>query len=100
MGGEDKITIYVVKYALTTGIFKATAEPLDGEMVRVRAESGFFRHFHKVGRDYCLTKEEAILAAEKKREKRLKSLRKSIDKLMKIDFAEIREVREATNPWK
>lgn len=100
MGEEDKITIYVVKNALSTGIFKATAEPLDGEMVRVKNEFGFFRHFHKVGRDYCLTKEDAIIAADKKRAKRLKSLRKSIDSLLAIDFHKIPEVGEATNPWK
>lgn len=81
--------IYITKYALTSGIKEAEAESCSyPEMVVVRKEGAAMdQFFHKIGRDYCLSREDAIVTAEKMRVAKIASLKKSIQKFEKLTFA-------------
>lgn len=75
--------MWISKYALTAGIEKA-----DGEI----RNSGYFHKSSwpwpsfKVGRDAHATLEEANAAAEAARVKKIKSLKKQIEALEKLQF--------------
>lgn len=74
--------IYVTKYALTAGIQVRDAE-ISGTTAKVRGDyTDFF-----FGNDFHLTPESAVDRAEQMRVKRIKSLKKSIEKMEKLTFS-------------
>lgn len=79
-------TIYVTKYALTTGIMEVKAikctNPHVSDMYK-KADS-FSQYYHKG--DYELTKEAAVVKAEEMRIKKLKSLDKQMKKISALRF--------------
>lgn len=78
-------TAYITKYALTFGIYSTKGE-ISGDMFIQKArESGEFdQYFH--GKDWHLSKEEALAQAEEMRVKKLKSLEKQIKKISLLIF--------------
>ncbi len=79
--------IFIVKYALTEGIFIVDATERAGNMYSSPSTQGFGTlYWHK--NEYALTVEEAIARAEELRKKKLKSLRKQLDKLEQKVFTE------------
>lgn len=75
--------MWISKYALTAGIEKADGELSDtGYFYR---SSGYWPSF-KVGRDAHATLEEANASAEAARVKKIKSLKKQIEALEKLQF--------------
>lgn len=83
-------TIYVTKYALTSGIHEVSAE-------KAGTTDGCFSHRNECGwttyyypRHYTMTSEEAIRRAEAMRVKKIALLEKQIAKLKKMKF-EIKE---------
>lgn len=83
---EDKAVteIWVTRWALTQGIFQASARiSADGKMADYgKGYSRVFLH----GEDFQLTEEAAIQRAYIMRAKKLLSLQKQIDKLQKLSF--------------
>lgn len=80
------ITVWITKYALTTGIMtEQVEEPTTHapNMVCARA-MGFSAYFH--GKDWHRTKGGAVLRAEEMREAKLVSLRKQITKMEKLTW--------------
>ncbi len=75
--------IYVTKFALTSGIRKVLAEPVDKwKYARGIANSMLFLRRS----EFTFTPEEAIIKAEEMRIKRLQSLDKSAKRLGKLNF--------------
>lgn len=80
MKAGDKV--YFVKYALSTGISLETIKESGGDYVFLH---GYY-HAYRPGRDVGATWPEAVQLAEQLRQKKLKSLRKQIEKLERIEF--------------
>ena len=80
---EKVITAYVTRYALSVGILEVEARFRIGSDLIVTNEK-YPQYLHKG--DWFLTKKEAIIDAEKRREKKLKSLENQIQKLKKLKY--------------
>lgn len=80
--------VWITQYALTDGIQEMEAEVCEAiskDMIAVRKEGSInAMHFHKPY--WHESKEEAIVKANEIKEKKIKSLRKSIEKLEKLEF--------------
>lgn len=76
--------VWITKYALTTGIFEADVDVSDDfpELVRVSPT----QYFQGEGKDWHRTKIEALQRAEEMRQKKIRSLKKQIEKLKKKTF--------------
>ena len=71
---------WCIKYALTTGIFELKGR-IDPDGYFVENSSPGIGHF--LGKkDYCLTLEDAKIAAEELRKRKIKSLEKQLAKVM------------------
>lgn len=83
---QEKITVWVTKYALSSGITKETGEvcgDISSDMIAYGANNAqCFAH----GNDWHRTPEAAIAQAEKMRKAKIISLKKSIDKLERMTF--------------
>lgn len=78
-------TIYVTKYALTSGPFKVEAElKYDGSMATWR-QNGYPQALHS--KDFWLTPEEALADCERRKEAKIKSCEKQIKKLQAMTFS-------------
>lgn len=77
-------TIYVTKYALSSGPFKAEAELKSEGRMAVWSAGGYRNYAH--GKDFWLTEEEALTDCERRRETKLKSIEKQKAKIEKIQF--------------
>ena len=80
----EAFTVFVTKYALTEGILKmlVTKEERRKNMVRVVERS---EYYHKD--EWFLTLPEAQAYAEKRRDRKRKSLEKQINKLESLDYS-------------
>lgn len=78
--------VYITKYALTQGIYEAEAEECSGFNGMIKIDGEYPEYYHREGRDWCRTKEDAVKRAEEMREKRILSLKKQIEKLEKLRF--------------
>lgn len=77
--------VYVTKYALTEGPFKVEAElSHDDTMASFRVGNSYMRHVH--GKDFWLTREEALADCERRRTNKLASIEKQKVKLQKLQF--------------
>lgn len=79
MGRRVERDVFVVKYALTKGIFA-----LRGTV----SLSGFFRGggYFLSSKEYALTKKEAVGKAEEMREKKLQALSRAKARVSELDF--------------
>jgi len=75
--------MWISKYALTAGIEKAEGKLTDSDYF---CKSSDYWTSFKVGRDAHATLEEANAAAEAARVKKIKSLKKQIEALEKLQF--------------
>lgn len=82
---ETVVTVYVTRYALTEGIFKAKANLLDdGKYAKTIVDNGYGICLGRS--DYALTPEDANAQAEVKLAAKLNSLTKAIEKLKRLSF--------------
>lgn len=81
MNEGDKV--WLVKYALSRGIEEETVSINAGDFIRVKGRP---YGFYKKWRDAHHTKEEAIVAAEGMRKRKIASLKKQVEKLEKLVF--------------
>lgn len=81
------VKAYIIKYALTSGIFLADVEAntLDAGAYVYRKESIGFSSY-KLGRDAFLDKDEAIAAAKKLRDRKVASVERQLANLKKMEF--------------
>lgn len=79
----SQVTVYVSKYALSRGIIEVTGSVSGGYLYS--DEEGIWVNF-KIGRDAYETEVEAKAAAEEMRLKKIKSLRKQVATLEKLQF--------------
>lgn len=78
--------IWVVKYALTRGIFSTEADIDDAGFAIYREKSGYKNYLHGEGREWCRSEAEALKVAEMKRAKKLASLSVQIGKIEMLKF--------------
>lgn len=76
--------VWVTKYALTKGIFEDDVE-ISGDFPHL-AQSSPTKYYHGEGKEWHRTKIEAIQRAEEMRKKKVRSLKKQIEKLEKMEF--------------
>lgn len=92
MSNEKKTEVFITKYALTSSPFRVMADiSFGGSMASYRVGSSYTQHAH--GKDFWLTKEEALADCERRREAKLKSIEKQKKKLESMTFT-IAEVSE------
>lgn len=77
-------TVYITKYALTTGISKHEASIADERAYPGKPFAGWVGF--KIGMDAHLTEKAALATAEKMRAKQIASARKKITKLESLIF--------------
>ena len=80
-----KTTIYISKYALSSGITKHESEIIDDGLAKPGSHFVSWALF-KIGKECHLTREGAVLEAESQRVKKIASLKKQIAKLEKLSF--------------
>jgi hypothetical protein len=79
----ELVKVYVTKYCLTNGN-GISEETLDGEIKKIiRTKEG--GHYF-MGEEAFIDKEDAVKNANKRKEVKLKSLRKSIEKIENLKF--------------
>lgn len=78
--------VYITKYALSRGILEKKAEIADFMNGHKRAfvEGDFLSY--RIGSEAFFEKEDAIKNAEKRRNKKIESLKKKINKLENLKF--------------
>lgn len=75
-------TVYITKYALSDGIKKINAKVASGYCIS--NDYGILQSFYKD--EFHLTEEQALANAELRRNKKIASLKKQIEKLEKMTF--------------
>lgn len=82
---NNMIKVWITKYALTQGIIETEAKrcaSVNEDMI----ETKNLGLFHGEGREWHLTKEEAIKRANEMRIKKIASIEKQLDKLKSLKF--------------
>lgn len=77
-------TIYITKYALTAGPFEVDGTIRQETFATWETTGKYKDHAH--GKDFWLTKEEALADCERRRKAKLASIDKLRDKIEKIEF--------------
>lgn len=78
--------VWVTKYALTKGIMEKEAElcdNTDGRMIRIK-DNPYNEYY--AGGEWFHTKEEAVQKAEELKVKKIKSVKKQLEKLQNLKF--------------
>lgn len=80
--------VWITKYALTQGIYEIDARRCDNvvsnDMIESIKNTGSY--YHGEGRDWHLSKEDAIKKAEEMRQKKIANLENQIEKLRGLKF--------------
>lgn len=77
--------VYITKYALTQGIYEIEAkETREPDMIKNVENS--LELYHGKGKEWHLSKEDAIKKAEEMKQKKIKSLKTQIEKFEKMTF--------------
>jgi len=83
------MTVWIVKYALTRGIFETTAEQCldtqpNGSMIQVKTSLHRREYYHGEGRQWCRTKSEAMEIARKMRDRKVRALQTQLAKIQAL----------------
>lgn len=81
---KQLVTVWVTKYALSSGIKKEEAELAGEKFVVVKNKNSFDSYYHN--NDFWFTEHEAKAHAEQMRVKKIASLQKQIKKLEQLKF--------------
>jgi len=83
----ETFTAWITKYALTKGIFSTMVESCDASNKMVKDISNDeWKCWYYHGNDWHRTKEAAVKRANEMRNKKLASLKKSIERIKKLEF--------------
>lgn len=77
--------VFITKYALTQGIYEVEVKETANPDMVVEANNSL-AYYHGKGKEWHLKKEDAIQKAEEMRSKKIKSLKKQIEKIEKMKF--------------
>jgi len=80
--------VWITKYALTQGIIEKDANICDTvseDMIEIQG-TRFPTYYHGKGKDWHLTRENAIKKAEKIKQNKIKSIEKQLDNLRNLKF--------------
>ena len=77
--------IYLHKYSLSSRKIEEVEGKFKGNLFRPSKSSGY-EHIYFHPTDYCLTREDAIKAANERRDKKIQSLQRQIKKLETLNF--------------
>ena len=83
------MTVFVTKYALTSGIQEVEGEPWDNSpdmFCETRTSGQYSSNFHGEGKEWHRTKEGASAKAEAMRTRKIASLKQQITKLQEMKF--------------
>lgn len=81
--------VWITKYALTTGIFEVEVHTSDHSPGMVVADRNtWHEHYHGEGREWHRTWEDAVVRALEMRDAKVKSLRKKLAKLERMEFVQ------------
>jgi hypothetical protein len=78
--------VFITKYALTTGIMECEMDVYDDGKGCYGKPDGFAFKTGFYGNDFHLTKEDAIKDCNKRKEKKIESLKKQMTKIEKLTF--------------
>lgn len=78
--------VYITKYALTQGIFEKEIQDIKGGMVIVHSPCSINDVLYFHGKDWHLSRDEAVKRAEQMRASKIKSLKKAITDLEALTF--------------
>ena len=81
-----KTKVFITKYALSSGIMECEMEVITESRSCYGKPNGADHNVFFFGDEFHLTKEEAILDCEKRKEKKIISLEKQILKIKKMSF--------------
>lgn len=79
------MTVWITKYALSTGLVEIEAEP-DGQYVSWRGK-GYHQSAWGENKQWCRTHDAALTRADEMRKAKIASLHKQITKLEKMTFS-------------
>jgi len=85
---HDIVEIFVIKYALTMGIQKITAEYLGNDTMKEGTKERGHIFYYGVNKNWCFTFEDAHREAKLMRDKRVESMKKKIKVLKNMTFDE------------
>ena len=86
---RPQFTAWISKYALSEGIYSREVEQcVDVNPSMVRTLGTGFQHFHGEGVEWHRTREGAVERAHVVRENKIASLKRQIQKLDKLTFAD------------
>ena len=80
-----KTKVFITKYALSSGVMECEMEVTEKTKCYGKPD-GFDYNMFFFGDEFHLTKEEAILDCEKRKEKKVISLEKQLLKIKKMSF--------------
>jgi hypothetical protein len=84
---NDHIFVWVTKHALTKGIYKAEVRVASsGKYAHTCDTQNFVPQHFQLGHDAWTTEEEAKTDARNRRDKKITSLHKQIEKLKKMEW--------------
>lgn len=84
----DEIDGYITKYALSAGIHRARLRLCDADGMVEEVGQRWATYYHGEGKDWHRTYASALKRAEAMRDAKIKSLRKSLDKMKAVTFQE------------
>lgn len=85
---DEKITVWITKYALTTGISQMEVQTYEDSPNVAKTLEAYPQYFH--GDDWHRDKSSAIAKAESMRVKKISSLKKQIARLENLSFGELK----------
>lgn len=77
-------TIYVTKYALSSGAFKVDGQVHKPDFATYKIGNSYEQYAHK--NEFFLTEQEALDDCERRRQNKIKSIEKQKSKLEKMTF--------------
>ena len=78
--------VWITKYTLTQGIFEKEVKFSTASDDMVVADGTYSECYHGEGREWHLTKEEAVKKAEEIKDRKIKSIQKQLEKLQNMKF--------------
>lgn len=86
--------VYIIKYALTQGIYKVEVKQIEGNMLISKNTGSSIidtDYYHGKNKEWCDNKEDAIKYAEEMRIKKINSLQRQIAKIRSLALTVIEE---------
>lgn len=84
---QNLVTVFITKYALTSGLMEEQMELKDGGLYCFGRPKGWYANTLFSKKDFFLSREEAIADCNKRKEKKILSLRRQMQKISAKTFS-------------